>query len=281
MSSGTGSLIDKNRKLILTNYHVVGDEEKVYILFPEFAKGKLVAEKNHYLSLLGTQKGGIEGKVLHRDPKRDLAVIQINSVPATAQVIHLSRDGVGTAQQVHSIGNPGKSDALWEYTSGTVRSVHSKKWAAQVGNTVLQFEAKVVETQSPTNQGDSGGPLVDKNGELVGVTQGMAKDAQLLSFFIDVSEVRAFLKKNDLLAKLPQGRSANDKAPTSGGKSEDKLSADDKAEREAGVKLKFAKELANAGKVEAAKDRCEKIIKDYSKTKAATEAKTLLDQLNK
>ena len=55
------------------------------------------------------------------------------------------------------------------------------------------FEAKVVETDSATNPGDSGGPLLNAKGELVGVTQGGAINAQLVSTFIDVSEVKSLL----------------------------------------------------------------------------------------
>ncbi len=51
----------------------------------------------------------------------------------------------------------------------------------------------MIETDSPTNPGDSGGPLVNDRGELVGVTQGGSVDAQSLSLFVDVSEVKRFL----------------------------------------------------------------------------------------
>src|SRR5205807_7278268 len=42
-SSGTGSLIDMKHKLVVTNYHVVGDSSQVLVLFPDYQKGnKLV-----------------------------------------------------------------------------------------------------------------------------------------------------------------------------------------------------------------------------------------------
>jgi hypothetical protein len=94
---------------------------------------------------------------------------------------------------VHSLGNPGGSGALWVYTPGKVRQVYQKKWAAKAGRETLQFEARVIETDSPTNPGDSGGPLVNDQAELVGVTQGGATNASLLSVFVDVSEVKRFL----------------------------------------------------------------------------------------
>jgi hypothetical protein len=99
---------------------------------------------------------------------------------------------------VHSVGNPGGSGALWVYTPGKVRQVYQKNWRAEVDGKTLSFKAKVVETDSATNPGDSGGPLVNDQGELVGVTQGGAIKAQLLSTFVDVGEVKRILANPDV-----------------------------------------------------------------------------------
>src|SRR5437870_4971002 len=49
IKSGTGSLIYANRRLILTNYHVVeGTDKEVFVHFPIYEKGKPVAEKKVY-----------------------------------------------------------------------------------------------------------------------------------------------------------------------------------------------------------------------------------------
>ena len=58
----------------------------------------------------------------------------------------------------------------------------------------------MIETDSPTNPGDSGGPLVNDKGELVGVTQGAALDAQSLSIFVDLSEVKRLLRRRGVQA---------------------------------------------------------------------------------
>ena len=64
-------------------------------------------------------------------------------------------------------------------------------------------------------------------------------------------------------------------------KDKDKPPEDDaeKAERLAKGKLRTAKELIEDGKKEKAKDICEEILKKYPKTKAAEEAKKLLEDL--
>jgi hypothetical protein len=189
--TGSGSLIDRRRQLILTNYHVAGDVRRARVMFPVIRDGRVIAERDYYKQRV---RGlGIPGTVVARDPQADLALIQIERVPDGAQALPIAAEGVSPGQTVHSLGNPGGSGALWVYTPGKVRQVYQKKWAAKAGNEVLHFEARVIETDSPTNPGDSGGPLVNDRAELVGVTQGGSTDANLLSVFVDVSEVKRFM----------------------------------------------------------------------------------------
>jgi len=197
-ATGSGSLVDARKNLVLTNYHVVGDNPRATVLFPSYQNGKLIAERDFYIEKL--KRSGIRGRVVARDKTRDLALIELESVPANAVALKLALDTVSPGQTVHSIGNPGGSGALWVYTPGKVRQVYHKKWKAKVGDEVLSFEAEVIETDSATNPGDSGGPLVNDKGELVGVTEGGAIGARLLSTFVDGSEVRAFLVSKDVTA---------------------------------------------------------------------------------
>ena len=127
--------------------------------------------------------------------------IRIDRVPDGVPELPLAASSPEPGQAVHSIGNPGKSGALWVYTPGKVRQVYSKKWKAKLDERTIQtFEAKVIETDSPTNPGDSGGPLVNDKGELVGVTQGGAIDAQALSIFVDLSEVKRLISRRSVQA---------------------------------------------------------------------------------
>src|SRR4051794_14664353 len=47
-ATGTGSLIDKGRRLVLTNYHVVGDVKRATVYFPVFEAGKAISDKKYY-----------------------------------------------------------------------------------------------------------------------------------------------------------------------------------------------------------------------------------------
>ncbi len=281
--TGTGVLIDAKHKWVLTNFHVAGEASRIVVFFPRFRDGKLIAERSEYQDLL--RKGqGIPAKVIYRDQKRDLVLLELESVPHGAEAIHLARQSPSPGQRVHSVGNPGRSGALWLYTQGTVRQVYEKRWKVRVGGSTLDFAARVVETQSPTNPGDSGGPLVNDQGDLVGVTQGMAVDASLLSLFIDISEVKAFLSANNLLAKLPPAPrrgSTEEQAKAETETKTAKVSDEENLERKASTQLGLAKDLADKGKLERAKARYEEIMVKYPNTKAASEAKVLLDRINK
>jgi hypothetical protein len=192
--AGTGWLVDCNRKEILTNSHVVGDNSTVSIVFPAYADGKVIAERSHY------QKRGraVHGKVLSRDPDRDLALIEVASVPAECVALKLAGESMRPGDRVHTVGNPGASEALWVYTAGMVRTevFRGKLKLTRPDKPDLPLpplDAYVFETQSPINPGDSGGPVVNDQGELVGVNCGMRPGAQQVTFCIDVREVKAFL----------------------------------------------------------------------------------------
>ncbi len=192
LATGSGSLVDKDRRLVLTNYHVVEENPKATIFFPAFRDGQPIPEKTYYSDR--ANRLGIAGKVVALDKAADLAVIQLDKVPEEVKAIPLAAGTPDPGDNVHSIGNAGKSGALFGYVKGTVRQSYRKKWKAELGKgKVVNFEAKVIETDSPTNPGDSGGPLLNDKGELVGVTQGGAINANSVSTFVDVSEVKQLL----------------------------------------------------------------------------------------
>jgi S1-C subfamily serine protease len=285
ISSGSGSLLDVKLKLILTNYHVVEDRDAVTVFFPvpqvKSGKSHIVAERDYYINLFRTGKG-IRGKVLARSARSDLALIQLETVPHGAVAVQLAADSPSPGQRVHSIGNPGVTGALWVYTSGRVRQVYHKHWYAKLRDKRLSLDAEVVLTDSPTNPGDSGGPLVDDQMHLIGVTQGGSPpgSAQLVSTFIDVSEVKTLLKKHRIRVNTAPALASSENPAAAAPESERKVDAA-KAEHTAVGKLKLARSLAESGLVDKAKPRLQEIVDDYPQTKAAEEARQLLEKLNK
>ncbi|HIE96040.1 MAG TPA: serine protease [Planctomycetes bacterium] len=196
-SSGTGVLVNAEKKLLITNFHVVGDARSTVIFFPETKDGKPIVERSHYLK--NVKKLGIRGRVLGVDRKRDLALVELDRLPENAVAIPLAKDTIGPGEDVQSIGNPGTTDALWVFTSGTVRSVYQKQFRTGAG----EHDFVVVETTSPFNKGDSGGPVVNNNGELVAISQAISPKARLVSYSVDISEVKDFLDSPWKPAPLP------------------------------------------------------------------------------
>jgi|GEM_PF-1201600 len=183
-STGSGWLLDADRKLVVTNHHVVAGALEAGVYFPAYENGRRIDDREYY-----RKREPLAGEVLLSDPKRDLAVIRLTSLPEGATPLELAPASPQPGQLLMSIGNAASVEALWSATTGSVRQVYRKKMKFRGGQVV---DAMIVETQSPTNPGDSGGPVVDDQGRLVGVVSAGAKEAQLVTTFIDVSEVRSF-----------------------------------------------------------------------------------------
>lgn len=186
-ATGSGILIDKENKLVVTNDHVVGDDKNVTVFFPVKVNGRRVAEKKYYTKNI--KKVGIAGKVIATNPQRDVAVIQLEKIPQGVQAVKVGKPAEPGAQ-IHSVGNPGDSDALWVYTSGIVRANYYRTFSTE-----KRHRMQVVESDLAFNPGDSGGPIVNKNGELVGLVQSFSREGRLMSHGVDISEVSWFLNK--------------------------------------------------------------------------------------
>jgi HEAT repeat protein/S1-C subfamily serine protease len=197
--SGSGFLIDRKNRLVITNNHVVSVPVKYFIVsFPIYRDGKMVESKKEYLELV--KKGDMGCKVLATDQARDLALIQLPQLPEGVLAIKPATEEPKPGSPVQSVGSPGASDGIFLYTRGTVRATHLRdplEWKVSDGRGgVFSMKARVIETDSATNPGDSGGPLVNNKAELVGVVEGGSVEANSLSLFIAASEVQAFLAEN-------------------------------------------------------------------------------------
>jgi S1-C subfamily serine protease len=188
--TGTGSLIDRKRKWLLTAHHVLDGRKEAQVFFVQFDKeGKEIATQDHYL----TKVTPITARVLESDPKLDLAVLELESVPDDVSELPLAVHSPDTGMTVHAVGNPtvALGGVLWGYNQGHVRQVGPQQIEYHGGQKV---DARVVMTENPINSGDSGGPLVDDLGELVGVCSGDTSESKV-SYFIDIHEIRTILDR--------------------------------------------------------------------------------------
>lgn len=136
---GTGMIVDSSGH-ILTNNHVLGDSDKISVR-------------------LGNKKI-YEAKIVGRDPRTDLAVIQIEA-PGLVPVSFGDSDQVKIGEWVVAAGNPFGLDST--ITAGIV----SAKGRSSITDPT-QYE-DFIQTDAAINPGNSGGPLLNLKGEVIGV----------------------------------------------------------------------------------------------------------------
>ena len=143
---GTGVIVDENGR-ILTSLHVIQGAQQVQVRF--FDGSEATAK------VAGTQ------------PERDLAVIEVPSIPDGVQPAILG-GGVNVGDAVVAIGNP--FGLVGSLSMGVVSGLGRRFIVQSTGQALenmIQFDAAV-------NPGNSGGPLVDMSGRVIGIVTGIA-----------------------------------------------------------------------------------------------------------
>jgi len=192
-TSGTGWIVDKERKLMITNDHVVEGTDTLQVIFPIRKDGKLVREEGEY-----SIKKSVKGTVIDRDPVRDLALVQLESLPETSTALKMAAVEPEEGDIVRTIGGQtnGSDGFVWGNVSGEVRTVGVNGGLTRLG------KVRSVMTTAPINGGNSGGPLINEAGELVAVNSyykpagesGRAVNG-VVSGHVSVEEVRKYLKE--------------------------------------------------------------------------------------
>ena len=169
-AEGSGVLIDHERKLAVTNAHVTESVDWVTVCFlVQDQEGKLIDDRNYYMrnyESLRTTSYATLGRVIAEDSDRDLAIIQLDSLPETAHEIDhdfssdLSRN-IKRNTQVHILGNPEKLD-LWHWTVGFFQA-DTGDW--------LYIKADIFG-------GNSGGPVLNGRGQLIGIVSSSDEHAK-------------------------------------------------------------------------------------------------------
>src|SRR5262249_18374971 len=138
-----------------------------------------------------------------RDQRRDLALIQIEQMPARCQSLPLAARDPLAGEQVYSIGNSGDSRRMWTFRSGPVNHVIDERiHAIDTRSDMKPFwmECRIIHSDMKTEHGESGSPIFNDKAELVGVLSGMSADTKS-TYAVDVREVRAILSRNQLAIK--------------------------------------------------------------------------------
>ncbi len=135
---GSGFIIDPSG-IVVTNNHVVAGADEIYVILQDGTR------------LKATLRG--------RDPKTDLAVLQVKPEKPLPYVVFGDSDKAEVGDWVLAIGNPfGLGGSV---TMGIISARNRDINAGPYDD--------FIQTDAPINKGNSGGPLFNMKGEVIGV----------------------------------------------------------------------------------------------------------------
>jgi len=165
MAAGSGVVIDAQKGVIVTNYHVIENADDITVTF---ADGRQVSAM-----LRGA------------DPDTDIAVVDITPVSGMTAIPFGDSEKLEVGDYVLAIGNPfGIGQTV---TSGIVSGLNRNAMG-------LEGYEDFIQTDASINPGKSGGALVNLRGELVGINAallGTNGGNSGFGFAIPISMVRA------------------------------------------------------------------------------------------
>ncbi len=183
--SGSGVLISKDYRLVVTNAHVTGDYKEVEVFFAvRDSSGKIVRARPFYrnkdhqntLQRLGyVTRGRVIAKYQHPGNEPDLAMIELDGLPGTAiprklpSFIDYSKMKEG--EHVHILGHPGERP-LWHWKAGLFKEYNDK-------DLLLSADAYY---------GNSGGPVLNMDGKLIGISRAINAD-RAITFVVPTSAI--------------------------------------------------------------------------------------------
>jgi S1-C subfamily serine protease len=193
--TGTCWVVDLERRLAITNEHVVRGADTVRVYFPQWQENELIGARSWYKK----QKAYVQARVLARHFHKDLALIELATLPEGVTALPLAASSPAPGQTVHSIGNSGRGDdPLWTYRTGRVLRIRTH---ASRNSDGFVSKIRMIESNSNATKGDSGGPVVNNRGELVGVVKSYNIRRPSTTNSIDIKEIRRFLQRATALTQ--------------------------------------------------------------------------------
>jgi S1-C subfamily serine protease len=128
----------------------------------------------------------LEGRLVGRDSRRDLAVVKVEAQNLPAAELGES-EKLRVGQLVVAIGNP--LGLRWTATAGVVSALGRSLRAGR--GWVLEG---LIQTDASINPGNSGGPLVDAHGRVIGINTAVLPGTQGIGFAVPSHIVREVME---------------------------------------------------------------------------------------
>ena len=211
IGSGTGFVISSYGH-ILTNYHVINDEELVQTISGKDVELRLEVERIEVVfpNSADPDPGTVQrfvATVDAVDPELDLAVLSISG-PDFPYLPFGDSDAVDSAQPVQVFGFPfgAQLEVGKAKVSNIVPRVSVSGGAVTAKRTDEQGRVRYLQTSATINPGNSGGPMLDSEGFVLGVVRMKLLDGDGIGFAIPINIVKDFLEAHGLDQLLPVGR---------------------------------------------------------------------------
>ena len=139
---GSGVIVDSRKGYIITNNHVVEDVDEITV--------RLLDKSEYKASIIG------------KDPKSDLAVIQIKA-SGLRDIVLGDSDKLRVGEWVIAVGSPFSANLSHTVTAGIV--------SAKGRGNIIQGDIyeDFIQTDAAINPGNSGGALLNSTGDLIGI----------------------------------------------------------------------------------------------------------------
>jgi serine protease Do len=173
--AGSGFIIDP-RGYVVTNAHVVERADKVRV--------KLADDRE------------LDAKVKGRDPRLDVAVLELQGASNLPAVSLGSSDGTRVGEYVLAIGNP---FGLGHTVTMGIVSAKSRTIGAGPYDDFIQTDASI-------NPGNSGGPLFNLLGQVVGINTAINPQGRGIGFAIPVDMLKDVLPQLLASGQVSRGR---------------------------------------------------------------------------
>lgn len=180
VGGGSGFFVTSDG-LIVTNKHVVAEEDAKYTVFTSDGQ-------EH------------EATVIARDPQYDVALIKIegNNYP---KLTLADSDLVQVGETAIAIGN-----ALGEFqnsvSAGVISGLGRSVIAGDEGSDEVETLDQVIQTDAAINLGNSGGPLLNIYGEVVGINVAIIDGSQNIGFALPSNSVIDTIRSVEKTGKI-------------------------------------------------------------------------------